>query len=254
VAPFFFFALCADRETEEAEETRGDTWVPPYMEKQNMKQKVSPTRMELFRLKRRLELATRGHKLLKDKLEALVRELMPLIPKYRELLAQVEATLGKALRRFALAAAASEGGAVETAVAQNVRPVDVAFERAWHMGVTLPKFGAPKLPSRYRYSFIETAAELDETIDSMQSLPALLLELARVEHSLVTIARELERTRRRVNALEYVLIPELVDTRREIEQKLGELERSDVSRLMKVKEMLDAAQRARMEGRMPGRK
>jgi V/A-type H+-transporting ATPase subunit D len=202
--------------------------------------------MELFRLKRRLELATRGHKLLKDKLEALVREMMPLIPRYRKLLAEVESKLGGALRRFALASAASLEGAVETAVAQNVQPMDVAFEREWYMGVTLPKFGAPTLPERYAYTFVETAAELDETIDSMKELPALLLELAKVEHSLVTLARELERTRRRANALEYVLIPELRDTRREIEQKIRELERSDISRLMKVKEMLDAAHHARM--------
>ena len=211
-----------------------------------MKQKVSPTRMELFRMKRRLELATRGHKLLKDKLEALVRELMPLIPKYKKLLAEVEATLGGALRRFALAAAASPAGAVETAVAQNVQPIDVSYERAWYMGVTLPKFGEPKLPTRYAYSFVETAAELDTTVESMKNLPALLLELARIEHSLYTIARELERTRRRANALEYVVIPELTETRKEIESKIRELERSDISRLMKVKEMLDAAHHARM--------
>ena len=215
-----------------------------------MKQKVSPTRMELFRLKRRLELATRGHKLLKDKLEALVRELMPLIPTYRKLLAEVESKLGRALRRFALAAAASPAGAAESAVAQNVQPIQLDYDRAWYMGVLLPKFGAPSLPARYIYSFVETAAELDEAVDSMKELPALLLELARVEHSLVAIARELERTRRRANALEYVLIPELAGARKEIEQKIRELERSDISRLMKVKEMLDAAQHARMEGRM----
>ncbi len=211
-----------------------------------MRQKVSPTRMELFRLKRRLELATRGHKLLKDKLEALVRELMPLVPVYRKLLAEVEAKLAGALRRFALSAAASPAGAVETAVAQNVQPIDVSYERAWYMGVTLPKFGRPELPTRYAYSFVETAAELDATVESMKELPALLLELARIEHTLFTIARELERTRRRANALEYVVIPELTDTRKEIESKIRELERSDISRLMKVKEMLDAAQRARM--------
>jgi V/A-type H+-transporting ATPase subunit D len=217
-----------------------------------MKQKVSPTRMELFRLKRRLELATRGHKLLKDKLEALVRELLPLIPKYKKLLAEVESTLGGALRRFALAEAASQAGAVETAVAQNVQPIGVSYEREWYMGVYLPKFGEPKLPTKYSYSFVETAAELDETVESMKELPALLLELARIEHSLFTIARELERTRRRTNALEYVVIPELKESRKEVEQKIRELERSDISRLMKVKEMLEEAQAARMEGRTPG--
>ena len=214
-----------------------------------MKQKVSPTRMELFRLKRRLELATRGHKLLKDKLEGLVREMMPLIPKYGELLSQVEAKLGRALRRFALAEAASQAGAVETAVAQNVRPLDVEFSPEWYMGVYLPKFGEVTLPTRYAYSFVETAAELDESVESMKELPPLLLELARIEQSLFILARELQRTRRRTNALQYVLIPELTDSRKEVEQKLGELERSDVSRLMKVKEMLEAAQKARMETR-----
>ena len=162
-----------------------------------MKQKVSPTRMELFRLKRRLELATRGHKLLKDKVEALVRELRPLIPEYNKLVREVEQKIGRALRRFALAEAASQAGAVETAVKQNVQPVDVAYDREWYMGVFLPKFGKATLPERYTYSFVETAADLDVTIEEMKELPALLMELARLEHSLFVIAIELERTRRR---------------------------------------------------------
>ncbi|GAI44480.1 unnamed protein product, partial [marine sediment metagenome] len=153
-----------------------------------MKQKVSPTRMELFRLKRRLELATRGHKLLKDKLEALVRELMPLIPKYNELAGRVEAAIVRALAEFALADAASQAGAVETAVRQNVQPMDVDYVREWYMGVYLPKFGEPRLPLKYSYSFVETAAELDETIESMKELPGLLLELVRLEDSLFVIA------------------------------------------------------------------
>lgn len=202
-------------------------------------------------MKRRLELASRGHKLLKDKVEALVRELMPLIPKYNELVTEVEAKLAGALRRFALAEAASQAGAVETAVRQNVQPVNIDYEREWYMGVYLPKFGEPELPTKYTYSFVETAAELDETVESMKELPALLLELARIEQSLFTIAVELERSRRRTNALEYVVIPELQESRKEVEQKIGELERSDVSRLMKIKEMLETVQAARMEGRMP---
>jgi V/A-type H+-transporting ATPase subunit D len=202
--------------------------------------------MEVFRLKRRLELATRGHKLLKDKLEALVRELRPLIPEYNRLVREVEQKIGRALRRFALAEAASQAGAVETAVRQNVQPVDVAYDREWYMGVFLPRFGRAALPSRYTYSFVETAADLDVTIDEMKELPPLLMELARLEHSLFVIATELERTRRRTNALEYVVIPEVKDSRKEVEQKIGELERSDVSRLMKVKEMLEEAERVRL--------
>lgn len=210
-----------------------------------MRTKVSPTRMELFRLKRRLELATRGHRLLKDKVEALIRELMPLVPKYNALVAQVEEKFGLALRHFALAEAASQAGAVEAAVRQNAHPADVEYRREWYMGVYLPAFGEPRLPTRYVYSLVETAAEFDETLESMKELPVLLLELARVEHSLFTITLELERTRRRTNALEYVLIPELQESRKEVEQKIGELERSDISRLMKVKEMLTEAEEVR---------
>ncbi|HUW58569.1 MAG TPA: V-type ATP synthase subunit D, partial [Planctomycetota bacterium] len=136
-----------------------------------MRKKVSPTRHELFRLKRRLELATRGHKLLKDKLEALVRELLPLIPEYNRLVKEVAEKLARALGRFALADAASQKGAVEAAVRQNVRPVDVPYEREWYMGVYLPKFGEVTLPAEYAYSFVETAAELDETVESMKELP-----------------------------------------------------------------------------------
>ena len=211
-----------------------------------MRKKVSPTRMELFRLKKRLDLARRGHKLLKDKVEALVRELLPLVPKYRALLEEVERKVGSALRQFALADAASLAGAVEQAVKQNVQPMDVTCGRTWYMGVYLPKFGEPVLPTRYAYSFVETAAELDETVESMKELPALLLELARVEQTLFVLARELERTRRRTNALEYVLIPELIASRKEVEQKIGELERGDISRLMKVKEMLTEAERPKV--------
>jgi V/A-type H+-transporting ATPase subunit D len=210
-----------------------------------MKKKVSPTRMELFRLKRRLELATRGHKLLKDKVEALVRELMPLIPEYGALVRKVEDHLGGALRRFALADAASQAGAVETAVEENVQPVDIRYEREWYMGVYLPKFGEVTPPRDYAYSYVETAAEFDETVESMKDLPALLLELARLEQSLFTISKELERTRRRTNALEYVVIPELESSRKEVEQKIGEMERSTASRLMKVKEMLEEAEAKR---------
>jgi len=210
-----------------------------------MRKKVSPTRHELFRLKRRLELATRGHKLLKDKLEALVRELLPLIPEYNRLVKEVAEKLARALGRFALADAASQKGAVEAAVRQNVRPVDVPYEREWYMGVYLPKFGEVTLPAEYAYSFVETAAELDETVESMKELPVLLLELARLEQSLFTISVELERTRRRTNALEYVVVPELQASRKEVEQKIGELERSDISRLMKVKEMLEETETAR---------
>ena len=113
------------------------------------------------------------------------------------------------------------------------------------MGVYLPKFGEVTLPAEYAYSFVETAAELDETVESMKELPALLLELARLEQSLFTISVELERTRRRTNALEYVVVPELQASRKEVEQKIGELERSDISRLMKVKEMLEETETAR---------
>jgi V/A-type H+-transporting ATPase subunit D len=108
------------------------------------------------------------------------------------------------------------------------------------MGVGVPTFAPPTQPEAYRYSLTQTPPELDMAFEELRKLPDTLFELAEIEKALLLLAHELERTRRRTNALEYVLVPELQADRKDIEQKIGEQERSNISRLMKIKDMLMA--------------
>jgi len=208
-----------------------------------MKKKVSPNRMELFRLRKRLVLAQRGHKLLKDKLEGLVREVTDLLGEYGALRRRLDQAFPRLLARFTLATAVAPQDAVAEAVRQNAAPIELEIERARIMGVPVPQFRVPQSAirdRRFRYSLTQTPPELDIAFEELRKLPKLLFEVARVEKALLLLATELERTRRRTNALEYVLIPELQENRRDIEQKISERERSDISRLMKIKEMIMA--------------
>ena len=196
--------------------------------------------MELFRLRKRLVLAQRGHKLLKDKLEGLVRELTEMIARYKVLRDRFDEELPRLLARFTLATAVAPQGAVADAVRQNTSPAELKIEHRRVMGVSLPSFRPPPTPEAYRYSLTQTPPELDIAFEELRKLPDMLFELAEVERTLQLLAHELERTRRRTNALEYVLIPELQEERKDIEQKIGERERSNISRLMKIKDMIMA--------------
>jgi V/A-type H+-transporting ATPase subunit D len=223
-----------------------------------MKEKVSPNRMQLFRLRKRLVLAQRGHKLLKDKLEGLVRELQERLEHYRELRRRFDERVPQLFARFTLAGAVAPEGAVDEAVRQNATAAELAVTTRRVMGVRVPTFsfggqrsadaseaspassGATASPvnPKFRYSFTQTPPELDAAFESLQELPSLLFEMAETEETLLRLCRELETTRRRTNALEYVMIPELQESRRDVEQKIGEYERSTTSRLMKIKAML----------------
>jgi len=205
-----------------------------------MKKKINPNRMELFRLRKRLVLARRGHQLLKDKLEGLVREVTRLLGKYKALRQEFDEWFPLLLRRFTLAVAVAPQGSVADAVRQNASSAEFEIEQRRFMGVTVPAFRPPPAPEAYRYSLTQTPPELDGALDELRKLPKLLFQLAEAERTLQLLAHELERTRRRTNALEYILIPELQEQRRDIEQKIGEQERSNISRLMKVKDMLMA--------------
>ena len=205
-----------------------------------MRRKVPPTRMELLRIRKRLALAVRGHKLLKDKLEALIKEITPLLPRYRSLVEEVERRFPAVVGRFAMADAASPAGAVDAAVSQNVAPADLTFRERWFMGATIPEAEPPAQFGAFSYSLVRTAPELDAAVRDMRELLPALVELAVLEQTLLRIAVELERTRRRTNALEHVLIPELQEARKDIEQKISETERSTISRLMKIKDMIMA--------------
>jgi len=205
-----------------------------------MKRKVNPNRMELFRLRKRLALAQRGHKLLKDKLEGIVQQVTDLLDRYKPLRRRLDEEVPRLLARFTLASAVASQGAVDEAVRQNASQARLKVTERRTMGVAIPVFEPPPAPGPFRYSLTQTTPELDVAFEEARKLPELLFELAEVENTLRLLAHELERTRRRTNALEHVLIPELQQDRRSIEQKISEQERSNISRLMKIKDMLMA--------------
>ncbi len=204
---------------------------------------VNPTRMELTRIKRRLVTARRGHKLLKDKRDEMVRRFIALIKENQRLRIDVERELSLALGEFALARAVMEPEALEEAVLYPARSVTLTLDSRNIMSVDVPVLTVDEgsmhetvLP----YGLVATSAQLDGAIANMAELLPRLVRLAEIEKTCNLLADEIEKTRRRVNALEYVMIPDLEHNIRRITMKLEENERGALTRLMKVKEMIAA--------------
>lgn len=205
---------------------------------------VNPTRMELTRLKARLKTATRGHKLLKDKQDELMRRFIELIKHNKRLRTEVEKELKEAFDEFLLASAVMSPELLEEAVAFPKEHISVDIKKKNVMSVHVPVMSfIRKLEgdegSIYPYGFATTSSELDDAIRKLYTIMPMLLELAEVEKACQLMADEIEKTRRRVNALEYRTIPELQETIRFIRMKLDENERSTITRLMKVKDMIN---------------
>ncbi len=203
---------------------------------------VNPTRMELTRLKGRLKTASRGHKLLKDKRDELMRRFLELTWENKRLRAQVEAGLAKASAAMAAASAAMSPEMLEQALLYPKQQVRLTMELQNIMSVNVPIYhfetqGAGE-EGLYPYGFAQTSGELDEALEALEQVFRQMLELAQAEKSVQLLAQEIERTRRRVNALEYVMIPEMQEKIKYISMKLQENERSSTVRLMKVKEMV----------------
>lgn len=204
-------------------------------------QQVSPTRMELTRLKRRLATAKRGHKLLKDKRDEMVRRFIAMVRRNRTLRLEVEHALAGALGAFAMARAVMNPEAMEAALLYPARVARLSLGEQNIMSVKVPvirvkadELQAPILP----YGFAETSAQLDGAIATMADVLPRLVELAELEGACNLLADEIEKTRRRVNALEYVMIPQTEATIRRIAMKLEENERGALTRLMKVKDLI----------------
>lgn len=206
----------------------------------NMKILVNPNRMELLKLRKRLELSVRGHRLLKDKLEGLVKDFMPLVEEYRRKRTQLDELIPRTLNLFALAAATSSREIVTLALEECHGEADITMETKKVMGVGSPSFRLGGFTLEMAYSLVATPPELDLAVAELGSLLPKIIDLASIEELLKRLAREIEKTRRRVNALEYVMIPEIARTKKMIEGKLEEAERGSRVRLMKVKEMLEA--------------
>ncbi len=206
------------------------------------KKQVNPTRMELTRQKRKLVTAKRGHKLLKDKRDELMRQFLELVRQNKQLRENVEAALGAAAQNFALARATMQDPVLDTALLAPGQEVTLEAETKNVMSVLVPKFSyktrSPDESNIYSYGLSFTSSDLDDAVKSLADLLPDLLHLAEVEKSCRLMAAEIEKTRRRVNALEYVMIPDLQETIKFITMKLDENERSNQIRLMKVKDMM----------------
>jgi V/A-type H+-transporting ATPase subunit D len=201
--------------------------------------RVNPNRMELLRLRKRGDVARRGPKL-KDKLDELMKEFLARIGENRRLRADVERELSGAFGLLAIARAEA-GSAVLAQALMGGRPADLLTAGEKHvMSVTVPVFDVAELPERGGYSFATTPAVLDGALERLAAVAPRMIDLAEREKAIELLAAEIERTRRRVNALEYVLIPQIVETVRDIQMKMDEAERGNLTRLMKVKEIIAA--------------
>lgn len=202
--------------------------------------RVNPTRMELKRLKNRLKTAVRGHKLLKDKTDEMVRQFIVYARKNKALREEVEFELGEAMKSFVLARAVMQPSAVEEAILMPSRTVSLDCGKKSVMSVVVPSINISvgEQSDLYPYSFLSVSNEMDSSIETLNKLLAKLIELAEVEKTTNMLADEIEKNKRRVNALEYVMIPQLEETIKYIVLKLEENERGSLVRLMKVKEMI----------------
>ena len=203
---------------------------------------VNPTRMELTRLKKKLTTAVRGHKLLKDKRDELMRQFLELVRENKALREKVEAGIAAANQNFVLARSGMTDEALNVALMAPKQEVYLESETRNVMSVEIPVFHYKTRTSDandiYSYGFAFTSSDLDDAVKSLADLLPDMLRLAEIEKSCQLMAAEIEKTRRRVNALEHVMSPETRENIRYITMKLDENERSSQVRLMKVKDMM----------------
>ena len=203
---------------------------------------VTPTRMVLNHLKGRLKTARRGHKLLKDKRDELMRQFLDVVRENKVLRERVEEGLTAAFSSLQVASSIMSPEMLEQALLYPRQSVELDMKVKNVMSVKVPKYSFQTKnndPSEiYPYGFAQTSGELDDALDRMAKVFEDMLKLAEVEKSMQLMAQEIEKTRRRVNALEYVMIPELEENIKYITMKLAENENATKVRLMKVKEMV----------------
>ncbi|MGB4661913.1 MAG: V-type ATP synthase subunit D [Mobilitalea sp.] len=203
---------------------------------------VNPTRMELTKLKKKLATATRGHKLLKDKRDELMRQFLELVRENKTLREKVEKGITASNKNFVLARSTMPQEMVNVALMAPRQEVYLEAGMINVMSVEIPKFEystkTPDANDIYSYGFAYTSSDLDDAVKSLQDILPDMLRLAEIEKSCQLMAKEIEKTRRRVNALEHVMIPEMKENIKYIVMKLDENERSTQIRLMKVKDMM----------------
>ena len=203
---------------------------------------VNPTRMELTRLKARLKTSMRGHSLLKNKRDDLMKKFLEQVRRNKELREQVEQMIMGVYDGFAIAGAVMSPNMLEEALMLPKEQVELDITSQNVMSVDVPVFhfsrSADEEEDSSPYGFTYTSGELDDSVAALKKVLPLMLELAQMEKSAQLLAEEIEKTRRRVNALEYVQIPSLQETIKSIAMKLDENERGNLARLMKIKDMM----------------
>lgn len=205
---------------------------------------VNPTRMELNKLKKQILVARRGHKLLKDKRDELMRQFLEIIRETKYLREKTEELISEAHRQFLLASAVMNPAYIKEALMVGKEKISINVKTVNVMSVDVPVFDITENTDNglnsYPYGMATTAGELDMAISALNEAFPLMLKLAEIEKKTQLLADEIEKTRRRVNSLEYVMIPNYEETIRSITMKLDENERGNIIRLMKVKDMIVA--------------
>lgn len=199
---------------------------------------VNATRMELLRLKKRLNLAWRGHKLLKDKRDELMRQLLAVIDEVKVLRLSIEKEFQSIVERFVLEKASIGSYQVEQELLLPVKKISVSISKRNIIGVHVPVYAKEVSGDIIPYGYMNTSGEMDIALNDFDKSIENLLDLAEKEKAVQLMAMEIEETRRRVNVLEYKLIPSIIETIRFITMKLDEIERSNTVRLMKVRDIV----------------
>ena len=203
---------------------------------------VNPTRMELTNLKRKLVTARRGHKLLKDKRDELMRRFLDMVRENKELRIEVEQGIERANTAMSVARCVMSDKSLDVALMLPRQEMSLEVSEKNVMSVMIPvfdvKFKTADENDIYSYGFVETSGDLDDAVKALSDIMPKLIRLAELEKSCRLLADEIEKTRRRVNALEHVMIPQYEETIKFIAMKLDENERSTTTRLMKVKDMM----------------
>ena len=203
---------------------------------------VNPTRMELTNLKRKLVTARRGHKLLKDKRDELMRRFLDLVRENKKLRIEVEEGIKQSNAAMSVARCVMSDKALDVALMLPTQEMSLDVGEKNVMSVMIPvfdvRFKTADENDIYSYGFAETSGDLDTAVKALSDIMPKMIRLAEIEKSCCLMADEIEKTRRRVNALEHVMIPQYEETIKYISMKLDENERSTTTRLMKVKDMM----------------
>lgn len=206
--------------------------------------KVNPTRVNLLSLRKRVKTAKRGHKLLKDKRDGLMKQFMELIRETKILREDVEKEIGEVFKDFLRAGAIMSPAAMEAALLSSTAKLNLSVETKNVMSVHIPKFSAEVTGKSVGFTTTGTSSALESALQKLQDLMSRLLKLAEIEKAAEALADEIEKTRRRVNTLEHRMIPDLKDTVRFITMKLEESSRDTLVSVMRIKAMIEAKEKA----------